>query len=146
MTIANNDSGEILRLFNNFLNSKEQDQDQDQDGPPKAKAVDLYPPGMAQEIDLMKEWIYDLINNGSYKAGSAPTQKEYSAQAPGVFEGFSTADRILLWVDTDGGQRYEPREYLCGPGRDQLTGSDLKWVLSSRSRKVVSNLVRASVE
>jgi putative glutathione S-transferase len=125
MTIVNNESGEILRLFNSFLNSNEQDQDQDQDGPLKAKAVDLYPPELAQEIDSMNEWIYDLINNGVYKAGFATTQKEYSAHAPGVFEGFARANRILSGVN-DRDQQHEPREYLCGPGRGQLTEADLK--------------------
>lgn len=65
-TIVNNESSEIIRMFNTAFNkhlSKEQAE------------IDYYPEHLRKEIDEINEWIYDTINNGVYKSGFASTQE-----------------------------------------------------------------------
>jgi glutathione S-transferase len=44
---------------------------------PAADAVDLYPEPLRDEIDRLGEFIYNRINNGTYKSGFATTQQAY---------------------------------------------------------------------
>lgn len=53
-TIANNESSEIIRMFNSAFN----------DLIPKEKAdLDFYPANHRTEIDGVNEWVYDTINS-----------------------------------------------------------------------------------
>jgi putative glutathione S-transferase len=36
--------------------------------------VDLYPAEQREEIDALNTWMYETINNGVYKCGSATSQ------------------------------------------------------------------------
>lgn len=49
-TIVNNESSEIIRMFNSEFN--------DFSATPTAKAIDLYPAELRQQIDELNEWIY----------------------------------------------------------------------------------------
>ena len=53
-TIVNNESSEIIRMFNTAFN--------DQLPADKAK-LDLYPEPLRKEIDELNEWVYDTVNS-----------------------------------------------------------------------------------
>jgi len=53
-TIVNNESSEIIRIFNTEFN----------DLIPADKAkVDIYPEGLRSEIDSINDWVYNTINS-----------------------------------------------------------------------------------
>ena len=54
-TIVNNESSEIIRMFNTEFN--------DQLPADKAK-IDLYPQHLRKEIDEINDWVYDTVNSG----------------------------------------------------------------------------------
>jgi putative glutathione S-transferase len=102
-TIVNNESAEIIRMFNSDFNKSL----------PEDKAgVDLYPEPLREEIDGVNEWVYEQINNGVYKAGFATSQEAYQEAVTGVFEGLDRAEAIL-----------KEKPYLCG---DELTEADIR--------------------
>ena len=70
-TIVNNESSEIIRMFNSAFNAFGE------------KALDFYPEALRPEIDAKNTRIYDDVNNGVYKCGFATTQAAYE-------EAFST--------------------------------------------------------
>jgi glutathionyl-hydroquinone reductase len=56
-TVVNNESSEIIRIFNSEFNELL----------PREKAeVDLYPANIAAEIDELNEWVYDGINSAFF--------------------------------------------------------------------------------
>lgn len=63
----NNESEEIIRMFNAEFNLIAEN----------AK-VDLYPPHSQSQIDEVNGWVYDGINNGVYKCGFAKKQEPYN--------------------------------------------------------------------
>jgi putative glutathione S-transferase len=62
-TIVNNESSEIIRIFNMAFDCVGVHPD------------DYYPVGLRDEIDALNTRIYDTVNNGVYKAGFATTQE-----------------------------------------------------------------------
>ena len=64
-TIVNNESSEIIRMFNTAFN--------DQLLAEKA-ALDLYPEALRREIDEVNEWVYDTVNSASCLL---PAQRSY---------------------------------------------------------------------
>ena len=66
-TIVNNESSEIIRMFNTEFNSIAEN-----------PTLDLYPTDLKAQIDDTNEWIYDSINNGVYKCGFAKKQEPYN--------------------------------------------------------------------
>jgi glutathionyl-hydroquinone reductase len=97
-TIVNNESSEIIRMFNSAF---------DRVG---AAPGDYYPPELRAEIDAVNDRIYGTLNNGVYKAGFATTQDAYEEAIGPLFE-------TLDWMD----ERLASRRYLCG---DRLTEAD----------------------
>jgi putative glutathione S-transferase len=97
-TIVNNESAEIIRMFNSAF---------DQCG---AVAGDYYPEELRPEIDRLNSRIYDTLNNGVYKAGFATTQAVHEEVIGPLFE-------TLEWLDAHLGSR----RFLCG---DRLTEAD----------------------
>nr|GAT46139.1 glutathione S-transferase [Mycena chlorophos] len=89
-TIVNNESSEIIRMFNSAFN--------DQLPADKAK-VDLYPEAKRAEIDELNEWIYPEINNGVYRAGFATTQEAYEKAVHIVFSGLDKVEKLLTGKD-----------------------------------------------
>ncbi|MDQ0512466.1 glutathione S-transferase family protein [Ancylobacter amanitiformis] len=72
-TIVNNESADILRIFNTGF------------GRLAHHAVDLYPEALRAEIDALNAAIYPRLNNGVYRAGFATTQGAYEEAFGEVF-------------------------------------------------------------
>ncbi|KAG6894696.1 hypothetical protein C0992_005085 [Termitomyces sp. T32_za158] len=89
-TIVNNESSEIIRIFNTAFNHVV---------PPGKAAVDYYPTNLRSEIDALNAWIYPNINNGVYRAGFATTQEAYQKAVVEVFEALGRVEKILAGKD-----------------------------------------------
>lgn len=98
-TIVNNESSEIIRMFNSAFNEFA-------DNP----ELDLYPQSFQAEIDAINASIYEHINNGVYKCGFATTQKAYEEAYDALF---TTLDELE--------DRLATNRYLLG---DVLTEAD----------------------
>lgn len=72
-TIVNNESAEIVRMFNCGF------------GDLADTGVDLYPEALRDEIEALNARIYPSLNNGVYRAGFATTQEAYEEAFAGVF-------------------------------------------------------------
>ncbi|KAK7047385.1 S-glutathionyl-(chloro)hydroquinone reductase [Paramarasmius palmivorus] len=108
--IVNNESSEIIRMFNTAFN--------DMIPPEKAK-IDLYPENLRKEIDALNEWVYPDINNGVYRSGFATTQGAYESAVKQLFTSLDRVEEIL-----------KSNEYLVG---GQLTEADVRaWVTMIR--------------
>jgi glutathionyl-hydroquinone reductase len=97
-TIVNNESSEIIRMFNSAF---------DDIG---AAEGDYYPLELRAEIDALNARIYSTVNNGVYRAGFATTQEAYEEAFRALFE-------TLDWLEA----RLSDRQFLCG---DRLTEAD----------------------
>lgn len=97
-TIVNNESSEIIRLFNSAFDAV------------GATPGDYYPAALRDEIDTVNARVYDCINNGVYKAGFATRQDAYGEAVQSLFE-------ALDWLEG----RLGERRYLCGT---QITEAD----------------------
>lgn len=104
-TIVNNESAEIIRMFNSAFDGV------------GAKPGDYYPEPLREEIDALNDRIYDTVNNGVYKAGFATTQSAYEEAVKPLFE-------TLDWLE----DRLSSRRYLTG---DRVTEAD--WRLFTTS-------------
>ncbi|PCG99758.1 Omega family [Penicillium occitanis (nom. inval.)] len=85
-TIVNNESAEIVQMFNSAFNSLVDD---------KYMTVDLYPSQSKEDIDAFNTWIYNDINNGVYKAGIARTQDAYDAAVTSLFKSLDRVEQHL---------------------------------------------------
>ncbi len=72
-TIVNNESSEIIRMFNSEFNAIGGDN------------ADYYPQALRAEIDAVNKLTYDNVNNGVYRTGFAKTQAAYEAAYDSVF-------------------------------------------------------------
>jgi glutathionyl-hydroquinone reductase len=97
-TIVNNESSEIIRMFDEELGY--------------GKEPDLRPLDLRAEIDAINPRIYNEVNNGVYKAGFATTQAAYDEAVDGVFG-------ALDWLEA----HLEGRRYLVG---ERLTEADVR--------------------
>jgi putative glutathione S-transferase len=91
-TIVNNESADILRMLGTVF------------APLAAHPVELCPTHLATEIDRLNAAIYDLVNDGVYKAGFATSQPAYENAAFGVFQMLDELDLRLA-----------DRRFLFGP-------------------------------
>lgn len=85
-TIVSNESGEIIRMFNDAF------------GALATGKVDLYPAPLRGEIDRINAYVYDNINNGVYRCGFATEQAAYERAFERLFAG-------LDWVEAELGRR-----------------------------------------
>jgi len=90
-TIVNNESSEIIRMFNAAFDGV------------GATRGDFYPAELGPEIDALNDRIYATVNNGVYRAGFATTQAAYEEAVGPLFE---TLDGLEA--------RLGDRPYLCG--------------------------------
>jgi putative glutathione S-transferase len=97
-TIVNNESAEIIRMFNQAFDGI------------GAKAGDFYPAGLRAEIDNLNARIYGTVNNGVYKAGFATQQEAYEEAVTALFDSLDWLDQLL-----------GSRRYLAG---DRQTEAD----------------------
>jgi len=89
--IVNNESSELIRIFNSAFDTL------------TGSKLDLYPEPLRAEIDRLNERIYPAVNNGVYRAGFATTQQAYETAFDEVFS-------ELDWLE----QRLGQRRYLAG--------------------------------
>jgi len=102
-TIVNNESSEIIRIFNSGFN----------EFLPEDKAkLDFYPENLRAEIDEINGWVYETVNNGVYKAGFATSQEAYNVAVTALFKSLDGLEKIL-----------EGKDYLVG---SQLTEADIR--------------------
>ena len=100
-TIVNNESADIVRMFNAGFGSLAD------------ASLDLYPEDLRPEIDRLNDVLYPGLNNGVYRAGFATTQVAYDEAFADVF---ATLDRMEARLAQNG-------PYLFGA---RLTESDLR--------------------
>ncbi|THG97591.1 hypothetical protein EW026_g4427 [Hermanssonia centrifuga] len=101
--IVNNESSEIIRMFNDAFN----------DLLPKEKAdVDLRPEALRAEVDELVDWMQDAINIGVYKVGFVKEQQAYETAVTTLFEALDRVEKLL-----------EGKDYLIG---NQLTEADIR--------------------
>lgn len=79
-TIVNNESADILRMFNAGF------------GAWARGAIDLYPEDLSGAIDALGDELYLRLNNGVYRAGFATTQGAYE-------EAFTDVFAMLDWLE-----------------------------------------------
>lgn len=58
-TIVNNESSEIIRIFNTEFNELI---------PADRAKIDIYPEGLRKEIDSINDWVYNTINSRSFRS------------------------------------------------------------------------------
>jgi len=97
-TIVNNESAEIIRMFNSAFDDV------------GAKPGDYYPQALRHDIDAINDFIYHAINNGVYRAGFATTQEAYDEAVIELFDALDTLE-----------QRLSQQRYLVG---DTITEAD----------------------
>ncbi|KAK9718729.1 S-glutathionyl-(chloro)hydroquinone reductase [Basidiobolus ranarum] len=85
-TIVNNESSEIIRIFNEAF---------DEFLPDHTNRVTYYPENLRKDIDQVNEWIYETINNGVYKSGFATTQQAYETNCVTLFKSLDRVEKIL---------------------------------------------------
>ena len=90
-TIVNNESPEIIRLFNSAFDAV------------MGNDLDFYPEALRTEIDAVNEEVYANVNNGVYRCGFATTQDAYEEAFDALFV---TLDRLE--------ERLAGQRYLCG--------------------------------
>ncbi len=97
--IVNNESSEIIRMFNELE---------------FGSGSDLYPPEYQLEIDKFNEEIYGAVNNGVYKTGFAKSQKAYETSFITLFKKLDELEDHL-----------KGREFLVS---DQITEADVRLI------------------
>jgi putative glutathione S-transferase len=100
-TIVNNESADILRMFNSGV------------GALADPSINLYPEDLQDRIDAVNDQIYPRLNNGVYRAGFATTQTAYEAAFIDVFGMLDELEDRLS----------ETGPYLFG---DRLTETDIR--------------------
>ncbi|WVZ26184.1 hypothetical protein V8G54_004728 [Vigna mungo] len=100
-TIVNNESSEIIRMFNTEFNNIAEN-----------PSIDLYPADLKALIDETNEWIYDSINNGVYKCGFAKKQEPHNEASRQLFEALDKCENLL-----------SKQRYICG---HTLTEADVR--------------------
>lgn len=82
-TIVNNESSEIIRMFNSAFNAFTD------------VTTDYYPESLRTEIDSINEFVYDNVNNGVYRCGFASTQAAYERAFDALFSALDTLEERL---------------------------------------------------
>jgi glutathionyl-hydroquinone reductase len=98
--IVNNESSEIIRMFNSAFDGL------------GARPDNYCPRDKREEIDALNARIYDTVNNGVYKAGFATTQAAYEDAVAPLFD-------TLDWLE----DRLAQSRFLCD---DTLTEADIR--------------------
>jgi len=99
--IVNNESSEIIRMFNSVFNHLS-----------KAPLLDLYPEELRDQIDKINNFVYQYINTGVYKAGFAQKQDDYIENVNNLFNALDKIEEIL-----------SKNRFLCG---QEFTESDIR--------------------
>ncbi|XP_067676741.1 glutathionyl-hydroquinone reductase YqjG-like [Haliotis asinina] len=86
-TVVNNESSEIIRMFNTEFNAFCET--------PEQRELNFYPAELQAAIDGVNEWVYPQINNGVYRCGFARSQEAYDSAITELFQGLDRAEEIL---------------------------------------------------
>jgi putative glutathione S-transferase len=97
-TIVNNESSEIIRMFNSAFDAFTNER------------TDYYPADLRSQIDQINEVVYSTVNNGVYRTGFAVTQDAYEESFRALFK---TLDELE--------QRLARQRYLVG---NRITEAD----------------------
>jgi putative glutathione S-transferase len=81
--IVNNESAEILRMFNGEFAALAPDEH------------DYYPAPLRGEIDVVNAFVYENVNNGVYRCGFAGTQSAYDAAVRRLFDALDALEQRL---------------------------------------------------
>ena len=101
--IVNNESSEIIRMFNSAFNDV------------TGNTLDFYPEQLRAKIDKVNELVYHAINNGVYKTGFATTQEAYDKNVTELFSALEQLENKL-----------SKQRYLTG---NEITEADWRlWV------------------
>ena len=95
-TIINNESSEIIRMFNSSFNEFTTDR------------FEYYPDAQREEIDEINNYIYHNINNGVYRCGFATTQAAYESAFKNLFDALNELEK-----------RLSSRRYLLGSNQTE---------------------------
>jgi len=98
-TMVNNESSEIIRMFNSAF-----------DAIATHPERDYYPEPLRAEIDAVNERVFSTVNIGVYKSGFAKSQEAYAEAVTALFE-------TLDWLE----DRLSHQRYLVG---GQITEAD----------------------
>ena len=82
-TIVNNESSQIIRIFNSSFNNLTGNED------------DYYPEKIRDQIDEINDDVYHNINNGVYKTGFATTSEAYEETFDALFKSLNNIEKIL---------------------------------------------------
>ena len=82
-TIVNNESSEIIRIFNSEFDDLTGNRD------------DYYPLNHRKEIDEINDYVYENLNNGVYKVGFASTQEAYEKNLKKLFMALDNLEKRL---------------------------------------------------
>lgn len=99
--IVNNESEEIVRIFNSCFNAFA-----------KNPSLDVYPAHLKEIIDGVNSQVYPNINNGVYRTGFAKTQLAYDDASKNLFNTMDHFEKVL-----------STQRYLCG---NVFTEADLR--------------------
>ncbi len=97
-TIVNNESREIIRMFDTELEAI------------ASNKISFYPEDLQEKIEKTIDEIYTPINNGVYRSGFATSQEAYEEAVKQLFEALDYWEEIL-----------GKQKYLCG---DRVTEAD----------------------
>lgn len=92
--IVNNESSEIIRMFNSAFDGL------------TGNRLDFYPEPLRPVIDQLNERIYPAVNNGVYRAGFATSQSAYEQAFDELFAELDHLEQLLAE------KRYLAGEYL----------------------------------
>jgi len=82
-SIVNNESADIIRMFNSAFNGL------------TGNEKDYYPVTLRAKIDAINERVYASINNGVYRAGFATSQQAYEEAYYCLFDALDWVEQIL---------------------------------------------------
>lgn len=91
-TIVNNESADIIRIFNTGFNDL------------TGSGEDYYPQALRDTINSINARVYDTINNGVYRAGFATSQKAYEKAYGQLFDSLDWVEDLLSrqsWLTGD---------------------------------------------
>ncbi len=111
-TIVNNESRQIIRMFNTTL------------APALGRRPEetLLPPGLEDAVDAMIDANYETVNNGVYKCGFARSQTAYDAAVEALFSRLAELEAHLEGRQWLVGDASEARSWAQGHDAADLPG------------------------
>jgi len=103
-TIVNNESSEIIRIFNSAFDAL------------TGNTLDFWPQDLREDLEPVNARIYQTLNNGVYRAGFASSQSAYDSAVTDLTD-------TLNWLE----DRLSTHRYLMGA---QLTEADWRLVVT----------------